>query len=96
MEEVEKLLTHLIFINNGKIVLDDSMEAVAEKFAEVLVAPDKIAAAQALNPLNEREIFGKKLFLFEGIERDKLTALGEIHTPSIADLFVAKMQGAVQ
>jgi len=96
VEEVEKLLTHLMFINNGKIVLDDSMEAVAEKFAEVLVAQDKIAAAQALNPINEREIFGKKLFLFEGVERDKLTALGEIHTPSIADLFVAKMRGAVQ
>ncbi|HVC38248.1 MAG TPA: ABC transporter ATP-binding protein, partial [Gammaproteobacteria bacterium] len=96
VEEIEKLLTHLMFINNGRIVLNDSMEAVAEKYAEVLVAPDKIAAAQALNPINEREIFGKKLFLFEGIERSKLAGFGEIHTPSIADLFVAKMQGAVQ
>lgn len=95
VEEVEKLLTHLIFINNGKIVLDDSMEGVAGKYAEVLVSADKVAAAQALNPINEREIFGKKLFLFEGIEHEKLAGLGEIHTPSIADLFVAKMQGAV-
>lgn len=96
VEEVEKLLTHLMFINNGKIVLDDSMDGISDKFAEVLVSADKLAAAQALKPISEREIFGKKLFLFEGIERGQLAELGEIHTPSIADLFVAKMQGAVQ
>jgi len=96
VEEIEKLLTHLMFINNGKIVLDDSMEDVAQKYVEVLVGADKAEFARSLNPLGEREIFGKKLFLFEGVDRSRLEGLGEIHTPSIADLFVAKMKGAVQ
>ncbi|MGA9852505.1 MAG: ABC transporter ATP-binding protein [Gammaproteobacteria bacterium] len=96
VEEVEKLLTHLMFINNGRIVLNDSMEGVGEKYAEVLVNADKTEAARSLKPLSEREIFGKKLFLFEGVDRSKLQELGEIHTPSVADLFVAKMKGDVQ
>ena len=96
VEEVEKLLTHLMFIDNGRIVLNDSMEAVGEKYAEVLVNPDKTESARGLNPISEREIFGKKLFLFEGVERGKLQQLGELHTPSVADLFVAKLKGAVQ
>ena len=96
VEEVEKLLTDLMFIHNGKLVLNDSMETVAEKYFEVLVAPDRADAARALKPLNEREIFGKKLFLFEGADRDRLAGLGEVHTPSIADLFVAKMKGEMQ
>ncbi|MHB8424874.1 MAG: ABC transporter ATP-binding protein [Gammaproteobacteria bacterium] len=96
VEEIEKLLTHLMFIDNGRIVLNDSMEAVGEKYAEVLVNPDKTESARGLNPISEREIFGKKLFLFEGMERGKLQQLGELHTPSVADLFVAKLKGAVQ
>ena len=96
VEEIEKLLTHLMFIDNGRIVLNDSMEAVGEKYAEVLVNPDKTESARGLNPISEREIFGKKLFLFEGVERGKLQQLGELHTPSVADLFVAKLKGAVQ
>jgi ABC-2 type transport system ATP-binding protein len=95
VEEIEKILTHLMFINNGKISLNRSMEEVAEEYTEILVAPDKAAAAQALNPLHEREVFGKKLYLFEGVSRDKLAELGEIHTPSVADIFVAKMKGAM-
>ncbi|MGH8398498.1 MAG: ABC transporter ATP-binding protein [Gammaproteobacteria bacterium] len=96
VEEVEKLLTDLMFINNGKLVLNDSMEDVSEKYAEVLVNADKTEAARGLKPLSEREVFGKKLFLFEGVERSRLQELGEIHTPSVADLFVAKMNGGVQ
>ncbi|MGB9429191.1 MAG: ABC transporter ATP-binding protein [Gammaproteobacteria bacterium] len=96
VEEVEKLLTHLMFINNGKLVLNDSMEAVGEKYAEVLVNADKTEAARTFKPLSEREVFGKKLFLFEGVDRNRLAELGEIHTPSVADLFVAKMKGEVQ
>ena len=96
VEEIEKLLTDLMFINNGRIVLNDSMEAVAEKYAEVLVNADKIEAARALKPLTENEIFGKKLFLFEGVDQERLQALGEIHTPSVADLFVAKLKGEMQ
>ncbi|MGH8306774.1 MAG: ABC transporter ATP-binding protein [Gammaproteobacteria bacterium] len=96
VEEVEKLLTDLMFINNGKLVLNDSMEGISEKYAEVLVNADKTEAARGLKPLSEREIFGKKLFLFEDVDRNRLQELGEIHTPSVADLFVAKMTGEVQ
>ncbi|HKV97527.1 MAG TPA: ABC transporter ATP-binding protein [Gammaproteobacteria bacterium] len=96
VEEVEKLLTDLMFIHNGKLVLNDSMESVAEKYAEVLVNAERVEQARALKPLNEREVFGKKLFLFEGVDQNKLRELGEIHTPSIADLFVAKMKGEMQ
>ena len=96
VEEIEKILTHLMFIDNGKVTLNSSMEKVAEDYAEVLVAPDKAAAAQALKPLYEREVFGKRLFLFEGVGRDELAKLGEIHTPSVADIFVAKVKGAMQ
>jgi ABC-2 type transport system ATP-binding protein len=96
VEEIEKILTHLMFIDNGKITLNSSMEKVAEDYVEVLVAPDKAAAAQALKPLYEREVFGKKLFLFEGADKAKLAEFGEIHTPSVADIFVAKVKGAMQ
>ena len=96
VEEVEKLLTNLMFIHNGRIALNDSMEGVAEKYAEVLVNVERVEQARALKPLNEREVFGKKLFLYEGMDQGKLRELGEIHTPSIADLFVAKMKGEMQ
>ncbi|HEX6549906.1 MAG TPA: ABC transporter ATP-binding protein [Gammaproteobacteria bacterium] len=95
VEEIEKILTHLMFISSGKLMLNRSMEEVAEEYTEILVAPDKAAAAQALNPLHERDVFGKKLYLFEGVSRDKLAELGEVHTPSVADIFVAKMKGAM-
>ncbi|HWP94234.1 MAG TPA: ABC transporter ATP-binding protein [Gammaproteobacteria bacterium] len=94
VEEIEKILTHLMFINHGRLVLNESMETVASKYTEVLVVPDRAEAARALGPLHEREMFGKRLFLFEGVERIRLRELGEIHTPSVADLFVAKMRGA--
>lgn len=94
VEEIEKILTHLMFIKQGRIILDESMELVGERFTEVLVAPDRASAARELSPLHERDVFGKKLFLFEGQERNRLRELGELHTPSVADLFVAKMKGA--
>lgn len=93
VEEIEKILTHLMFIRDGRIVLDESMERVGEQFAEVLVRPENADRARSLNPIHEREVFGKKLFLFEGVSRDSLRELGELHTPSVADLFVAKMKG---
>ena len=65
-------------------------------FRSVLVAPDKIAAAQAMKPLYEREVFGKKVFLFQGVAKEQLANIGEIHTPSVADIFVAKVKGAMQ
>ncbi|MBN8481960.1 MAG: ABC transporter ATP-binding protein [Xanthomonadales bacterium] len=93
VEEVEHILTDLIFIRDGRIVLDASMEAIAERYTEVMVNPDKADAARALKPLNERSIFGKSIFLFDGVERARLAELGELHKPSIADLFVATMKG---
>jgi len=93
IEEVERILTDLVFIKDGRIVLDASMDAVGERYAEVMVAPDKADAARALKPLSERQIFGKSVFLFDGIDQARLAALGELHKPSIADLFVATMKG---
>jgi len=93
VEEIERILTDLIFIKDGRIVLDASMDAISERYAEVMVAPDKADSARALKPLNERQIFGKSIFLFDGIEHARLAALGELHKPSVADLFVATMKG---
>jgi ABC-2 type transport system ATP-binding protein len=93
VEEIEHILTDLIFIRDGKIVLNASMDEIGDRYAEVMVNPDKADAARAMRPLNERQIFGKSIFLFDGIERSQLASLGEIHKPSIADLFVATMKG---
>ncbi len=94
VEEIEHILTDLVFIRDGLIVLDESMESIAERYVEVLVGPDRTEEARALMPLHEREVFGKRLFLFEGVAREQLERFGELHTPSVADLFVAKMKGA--
>ena len=93
VEEVEHILTDLIFIRDGKIALNASMDEIAERYAEVMVNPDKVDAARALKPLSERQIFGKFIFLFDGVDRTRLAELGELHKPSIADLFVATMKG---
>ncbi len=94
VEEIEHILTDLIFIRDGKIVLNSTMEALGERYTEVMVNADKADAARALKPLDERQIFGKSVFLFDGADRAQLAALGEVHTPNIADLFVATMKGA--
>lgn len=93
VEEVEHILSDLIFIKDGRIALDCSMEKVQESFTELMVAPDKAAAARELKPLNERELFGRHIFLYENADREQLKSLGELHTPSVADLFVATMNG---
>ncbi len=93
VEEIEHILTDLIFIREGKIALNASMDEIGERYIEVMVNPDKAAAARALGPLNERQIFGKSIFLFDGVERTRLRELGELHKPSVADLFVATMKG---
>ena len=92
IEEVENLLTDLIFIKDGEIVLDASMDEVAEKYVEVMVSREDADQARALGPIIERDVFGRKVFLFEGVDREKLAELGEFHSPSVADLFVAKMK----
>jgi ABC-2 type transport system ATP-binding protein len=94
VEEIEHILTDLLFIRDGKIVLDASMDAVAERFCEVMVPADRAEQTRALKPLDERQVFGKSVFLFDGVPRNELAALGEIRTPSVSDLFVATMKGS--
>ena len=93
VEEVEHILTDLVFIQDGKIVLNTTMDDVQSRFTELMTRPDNAGAARALGPIHERELFGRHIFLFEGGDREALEALGELHTPSVADLFVATMQG---
>ena len=93
VEEVEHILTDLMFIRDGRIVLDADMDAVGERFAEVMVGADRAADARALKPIDERQVFGKSIFLFDGADRAQLEALGEIRRPSVSDLFVATMKG---
>ncbi len=93
VEEVEHILTDLMFIRDGRIILDADMEAIGERFIEVMVNADRAGAARALKPLDERQVFGKSIFLFDGVERTQLEALGETRRPSVSDLFVATMKG---
>ena len=93
VEEVEHILTDLMFIRDGKIVLDADMDAIGERFIEVMVNADKAETARALRPLDERQVFGKSIFLFDGVGRAQLEALGETRRPSVSDLFVATMKG---
>ena len=92
VEEIEALLSHLVFINKGKIVIDSSMSDLSEIYTEVLVDADKVAQADALLPLYVRKLLGKKSYTFESVPREQLKTLGELHTPSVADLFVAKLK----
>ena len=94
IEEVEHILTDLLFIENGKIALAASMDEVGERFTEVMVEPQFIAAANALQPLSQRTVFGKPVMLFDGVNREQLSNFGELRTPSVADLFVATMKGS--
>ena len=98
VEEVEHILTDLLFIRDGKIALAASMEEIGERYVEVMVGSDKVAAARALQPIDERAVFGKSVMLFDalragGLSRTQLAALGEVRNPSVADLFVATMKG---
>ncbi len=92
VEEVEHILTDLMFIRDGQIILDSSMDEVSERFTELMVTPDMVDEARALKPLHEREVFGKYVFLFDGVDQLKLAELGELHNPNVADLFVATMK----
>jgi len=94
VEEIENLLTDVIFINRGHIALDSAVEGLATRYVQVNVKPDQAVRARELKPFYEREIFGRVAMFFEDRSTDELVPFGEIRTPSIADLFVAKMQGA--
>jgi ABC-2 type transport system ATP-binding protein len=93
VEEVEHILTDLIFIQDGKIALESSMEDVERRYMELLVRPEHAEQARKLQPLYERELFGRHIFLYDSVDREQLAGLGEIRTPSVADLFVATMKG---
>jgi ABC-2 type transport system ATP-binding protein len=94
VEEIENLLTDVMFINEGRIVLHASMDALPERYVELMTSGENAERARQLNPIFERDVFGKKVLTFEGITRDQLRGLGELRTPGIADLFVAKVKGA--
>jgi len=91
VEEVENLLTDVMFIDKGRIVLDCSLEDIATRYAALAVPEERASAARALRPIYERPLLGKRIFYFETPDFDKLASLGEVLTPSISDLFVAKL-----
>ena len=94
VEEIEHILTDVMFIRDGKVVLNSAMDTLGERYTEVLVNADKLDAARSLRPIDERSLpFGKTVMLFDGADRALLDALGETRTPGLADLFVATMKG---
>jgi ABC-2 type transport system ATP-binding protein len=94
VEEVEHILTDLLFIDRGRIVLNNSMEEVAEKYVQLTVNPDSVAAAREHRPFYEREVFGRTVMYFQDVAGEVLRKLGDTRTPSVADLFVATIKGA--
>jgi len=99
VEEVQHVLTDVVFLDRGRVVLSRSMEEVESRYHELAVHPDRAAAARALGPLHERQAVGRTVLMFEGADRQRLAALGEVRTPSVADLFLAVMssrQGATE
>jgi len=93
VEEIQHILTDLMFIDRGRIVLSCSMEDFEARYTEVMVNPEHIAAARTLKPIHERQVFSRAIMLFDRVNREQLAQLGEVRTPSIADLFVATMGG---
>ena len=94
VEEIEHILTDVMFIRDGKVVLNNDMETLGERFTEVMVNGDRTGDARALKPIDERALpFGKTVMLFDGVPREHLAGLGETRTPGLADLFVATMKG---
>ena len=91
VEEVQHVLTDLMFINRGRIVFNCGMEEFESRYQELTVNPENVAAARALRPIYERQVLGRSVLLFDRVDRQQLAALGEVRTPSIADLFVAVM-----
>jgi ABC-2 type transport system ATP-binding protein len=93
VEEVQDVLTDISFIHRGRIVLGCSMEEFESRYLELMVNPERLAAARALQPIHERQVFGRSILLFDRADRERLAALGDVRTPGIADLFVAVVGG---
>jgi ABC-2 type transport system ATP-binding protein len=95
VEDVQHVLTDLMFINRGRIVLECSMDDFESRYVEVTVHPERVAAARDLKPIHVRQVFGRSILLFDlklaGVDRQRVAALGDVRTPNIADLFVAVM-----
>lgn len=94
VEEIENLLTDVMFINDGRVVLEAGMDALPERYVELMTSGDNAERARRFKPIFERDVFGKKVLTFEGVGREQLKGLGDLRTPGIADLFVAKVKGA--
>jgi ABC-2 type transport system ATP-binding protein len=94
VEEIQDVLTDVMFIDHGRIVLSCGMEEFATRYLEVMVHPEQLAAARAFKPIHERQVFGRSILLFDHLDRPQLTALGEVRAASIADVFVAVMGDA--
>jgi ABC-2 type transport system ATP-binding protein len=93
VEEIQHILTDVVFLDQGRVVLDASMEDVEARFLEVVTAPDQAATARSFGPIHERQAFGRTHMLFDGVARERLTPLGDIRTASLADIFVAIIGG---
>jgi ABC-2 type transport system ATP-binding protein len=96
VEEIENLLTDVLFINKGRIVLDSSLDDIGTRYAAVEVAAETLEAARAEKPFHERPMLGKVVLYYERPNLERLAALGEVHTLSVADLFVAKLSGGAE
>ena len=96
VEEIEHILTDVVFINQGRIALDASMETLEARFAQVIVMPEQLEAARALKPIQERHVLGRSILLFDNVDRPRLAQVGEVRTPSLADLFIALIGGSAQ
>jgi ABC-2 type transport system ATP-binding protein len=94
VEEIEHLLTDVMFIEQGQIVLDTPMDQIGDRYTQLIVGPDRLSAARAFRPFSERTVFGRTALFYENAPREELAKLGELGTPSVADLFVARMQEA--
>jgi ABC-2 type transport system ATP-binding protein len=96
VEEIQHVLTDVVFLDRGRIVFRRSMEEIETRYAEVSVHPDRVAAARALHPIHERQSVGRSVLLFEGVDRQRLAPLGDVRTPSVADLFLAILGGRAE
>ncbi len=92
VEEIEHLLTDVLFLRHGRVTLSLPVDELAQQYVQLTVGPDQAARARELHPFYEREIFGRVAMFFEGRTPESLASLGDVRTPTIADLFVAKMQ----
>ena len=95
IEEIEHVVSDLIFINGGRIVLQETMDSMATRFVEVEVSAEHLTAAEALQPIDQRNVLGKTIFLYDGVATETLAALGQIRIPALSDIFVASLKGAV-